>query len=232
MGKHINNTTEDNTFLNDLHNTSDPADFYVNTSTQNDMHNSGSFPTKTVFPNSCTCNEMLSHYNHILIGCFKDIFQHVDTNNLSVVLQALKELNFILANRAPELSAHCGIQLEPPQVSAEEASNFVSAYLTRPTSNTIKHSSRGRPRTWGNQHNQYTRQSSPILRSNQQTHRSDIHAYSNKYRSYNQTSYDNRNMHYLHSSLNHSHNPANNSYHNTSSMPCNTEMYTSNTSDI
>ena len=31
---------------------------------------------------------MLSHYDHIVIGCFKDIFQTVDTNNLSAVLQA------------------------------------------------------------------------------------------------------------------------------------------------
>ena len=56
---------------------------------------------------------MLSHYNHILIGCFKDIFQTVDTNNLSIVLPTLQELNFILANRAPELSAHYGTPLEP-----------------------------------------------------------------------------------------------------------------------
>ena len=56
---------------------------------------------------------MLSHYNHILIGCFKDIFQSVDTNNLATVLQALQELNFMLANRAPELAAHYGIPLEP-----------------------------------------------------------------------------------------------------------------------
>ena len=75
---------------------------------------------------------MLSHCNHILIGCFKDIFQTVDTNNLSTVLQALKELNFILANRAPELAAHYGIPLEPQQVLAEEVPDFVSAYLTGP----------------------------------------------------------------------------------------------------
>ena len=55
---------------------------------------------------------MLSHYNHILIGCFKDIFQSVDTNNLATVLQALKELNFMLANRAPELEAYYGIPLK------------------------------------------------------------------------------------------------------------------------
>ena len=69
--------------------------------------------TEAMFPNPYMCNEMLSHHNHILIGCFKDIFQTVDINNLSAVLQALKELNFILANRAPELSAHYSIPLEP-----------------------------------------------------------------------------------------------------------------------
>ena len=58
-------------------------------------------------------NEMLSHYNRIVVGSFKEIFQGVDTKNLQAVLQALKELNFILANRAPELSAHYGFPLEP-----------------------------------------------------------------------------------------------------------------------
>ena len=94
MGNHVNNTTEDKAFLNDIHNMTDFADFYVNTSTQNEMHNSGLFLTTTAFPSTCTHNKMLSHYNHILIGCFKDIFQHVDTNNLSAVLQALKLLLF------------------------------------------------------------------------------------------------------------------------------------------
>ena len=132
MGYHVNNTTEESTFLNDVHNMSHLADFYANTRTQNDMHNSGSFPTKTAFPNSHTHNEILSHYNYILIGCFKDIFQHVDTNNLSAVLQALKEHNCILANRAPELSADYGIPLQPQQVPAEEVPDFVSVYLTSP----------------------------------------------------------------------------------------------------
>ena len=112
MGNHVDNATEDNAFLSNIHNTSDLADLYANTGAQHNMHNSGLFPTETVFPNH-TCNEMPSHYNHILIGCFKDIFQSVDTNNLSAVLQALKELNFILANRAAELSAYYGIPLEP-----------------------------------------------------------------------------------------------------------------------
>ena len=58
-------------------------------------------------------NKMLNHYNHIVVGCFKEIFQEVDTNNLPAVLQALKELNFIVANRAPKLSAYYGFPLEP-----------------------------------------------------------------------------------------------------------------------
>ena len=65
-----------------------------------------------MFPD-CARNEMLSHYNRIVIGCFKDIFQLVNTNNLAVVLQALKELNLILENRAPELAAHYNMPLEP-----------------------------------------------------------------------------------------------------------------------
>ena len=60
---------------------------------------------------------MLNHYNCIVVGCFKEIFQEVDTNNLSIVLQALKELNFILANRAPELPVHYGFPLKPCQMS-------------------------------------------------------------------------------------------------------------------
>ena len=93
---------------------------------------------------------MLNHYNCLVVGCFKEIFQAVGTNNLPVVLQALKELNFILANRAPKLSAHYGFPLEPHQISAEEVPDFVSAYLNRPATNPVKHSSRERPRTRGN----------------------------------------------------------------------------------
>ena len=93
----------------------------------------------------CTHNEMLSHYYCILIGCFKDIFQTVDTNNLSAVLQAIKELNFILANREPELSAYYGFPLEPWQVSTEEVPDIISANLHRPTAISTEHSSRGRP---------------------------------------------------------------------------------------
>ena len=58
-------------------------------------------------------NEMLTHYNRIVIGSFKEFFQSVNMNNLAEVLQALKELNFVLANRAPELASHYNIPVEP-----------------------------------------------------------------------------------------------------------------------
>ena len=74
---------------------------------------------------------------------FLRIFQSVDTNNLATVLQALKELNFVLANRVPELAAHYGMPLEPWQVSAEGIPDFVNAYLNRPTAYIIEHNSRG-----------------------------------------------------------------------------------------
>ena len=100
------------------------------------------FSLPKIFPNHAH-NETLNHYNCILIGCFKDIFQSVDTNNLATVLQALKELNFMLANRAPELAAHYSIPLELQQVSAEKAPDFINAYLNRPTANNTKYSNRG-----------------------------------------------------------------------------------------
>ena len=140
-------------------NASDLGNFCTNESVHHDTHDAGFFPTKNIFPNHAH-NEMLSHYNCIIIGCFKDIFQSVDTNNLAEVLQTLKELNFMLANRAPELAADYGMPLEPWQLSAKEVPDFVNAYLNKPTAYTIEHSSRGRPRTRGNQHYRYNRQSS------------------------------------------------------------------------
>ena len=75
-GNTVDNVTESNTFLSNAHNTSNIADFLTNVSAQNDTNNSGLFPmhTKTMFPNPHAHNGMLSHYNCILIGCFKDIF--------------------------------------------------------------------------------------------------------------------------------------------------------------
>ena len=58
-------------------------------------------------------NEMLSIYNRIVIGSIKEFFQFVNTNNLAEVLQTLKELNFMLASREPELALHYNMALEP-----------------------------------------------------------------------------------------------------------------------
>ena len=69
-------------------------DFQTNLNPQNDTHNSEHLPihTETMLQTHCAHNEMLNHYNHIVVGCFKEIFQTVDTNNLPAVLQALKHL--------------------------------------------------------------------------------------------------------------------------------------------
>ena len=118
-------------------------------------------------------NEMLTQYNRIVIGSFKEFFQHVNTNNLAEVLQALKELNFVLANRAPELALHYNMPLEPWQITAEEVPNLVKAYLNCTTAYNPEHSIRGRPHSRGNQHHQHSWQSSPLLRYNQHSERSE-----------------------------------------------------------
>ena len=69
-------------------------------------------PHKNLFQDSVR-NEMLTHYNIIVIGSFKEFFQCINTNNLAEVLQALTELNFVLANRAAELALHYNTPLEP-----------------------------------------------------------------------------------------------------------------------
>ena len=99
-----------------------------------------------------TCNEMLIHYNRVEIYCFKDIFQSVNTNNLAEVVQALKELNFMLANRAPELTALYNMPLEPQQISVEEVPNLVKTHLYCATTYNPEKSIRGRPHARGNQH--------------------------------------------------------------------------------
>ena len=92
-------------------NVSDLTNLSADVSIHHDAQDTASHQTN-LFQNH-TCNEMLSHYKRIVIGCFKDIFQSVNMNNLTEVLQALKELNFMLANRAPELAAHYSMPLEP-----------------------------------------------------------------------------------------------------------------------
>ena len=74
-------------------------------------------------------NEILAHYNRIVIGYFKEFFQFINTNKLAEVLQALKELNSMLANRAPKLVAHYNMALEPCQITAEEVPDLVRAHL-------------------------------------------------------------------------------------------------------
>ena len=128
---------------------------------------------------------MLTHYNRIVIGCFKDFFQSIDTNNLAEVLQALKELNFILANRAPELAAHYNMALELCQISAEEVPKLVKAHLHCNVAYNLEHSIRGRPHSRGNEYHWYNWQPSPLLRYNQQSQTSDAHFHSN--RNYNNT---------------------------------------------
>ena len=120
------------------------------------------------------------------------MFWTVDTNNLPAVLQALKELNFILANRVHELSAHYSFPLEPQQVSMEEVPDFIRAYLHRSAANSAEHSSRGRPRTRGNQHYSPSRQFLPVPRYNIQTNRSDAYPHSHRGRSSYQSRYNDR----------------------------------------
>ena len=72
-----------------------------------EMHNNPSLH-ENLFQDSIR-NKILTHYNRIVIGSFKEFFQSFNTNNLVEVPQAIKELNFMLANRAPELTAHCNI---------------------------------------------------------------------------------------------------------------------------
>ena len=138
---------------------------------------------------------MLTHYNRIVIGCFKDFFQLVDTNNIVEVLQALKELNFMLANRALELAAHYNMTLELHQISTEEVPDLVKAHLHCATAYNPEQSIRGRPHSRGNQYHQYNRQSSPLLRYNQQAVRSDACFHPHPNRNYSNTYFHNNSKH-------------------------------------
>ena len=123
---------------------------------------------------------MLTQYNCRVIGSFEEFFQHVDTNNLAEELKALKELNFVLANRAPELASYYNMELEPRQITAEEVPNLVRSHLNQNTVYNAEYSTRGRPHSRGNQHHWHSWQSSPILRYNQHSERSDNHFYTNR----------------------------------------------------
>ena len=142
------------------------------------MHDNLS-PHENLFQDSIR-NEMLTHYNKIVIGSFKEFFQSINTNNLAEVLQALKELNFILTNRAPELAAHYNMLLEPYQITAEEVPDLVRVHLHHNSAYNLEHSIRGRPQSWGNQYHWYSWQSSPLLRYNQHSEMSDTCFHSNR----------------------------------------------------
>ena len=64
-GNHVDNDTENNAFLGNVHNTSDVVDFQTNVSAQHDTHSSDLSPihTETILQTHCAHNEMLSHYN-------------------------------------------------------------------------------------------------------------------------------------------------------------------------
>ena len=81
--------------------------------------------------------------------------------------------------------------LEPHQISAEEVPDLVKAHLHHATAYNPEQSIRGRPYSRGNQYPQDNRQSSPLLRYNQQAHRSDAHFHSHPNRNYNNTNYHN-----------------------------------------
>ena len=131
-----------------------------------------------LFQNSMR-NKMLNHYNRIVIGCIKDFFQSINTNNLAEVLQALKEVNFMLANRSPELAAQYNMVLEPHQISVE-VPDLVKAHLLLNAAYSLEHSVRETPHSRGNQYHQYSQQSSLLLRYNQQSEGSNTHFYSNR----------------------------------------------------
>ena len=123
---------------------------------QGNMHDDIS-PHETVYEDSIR-NTMLTQYNQIVIGSFKEFFQSVDMNNLSEVLQALKELNFVLANRAPELACYYNMPLEPHQITTEEVPDLVRAHLHHSSAYNPEHKVRGRPHIRGNPYHRYARQ--------------------------------------------------------------------------
>ena len=125
-------------------NVSDFAD--VNTNVEHgNMHNNMS-PHETLYEDSIR-NTMLTQYNRIVIGSFKEFFQSVDTNNLSDILQALKELSFVLANRAPELACYYNMPLEPCQITAEDVPDLDRALLHHSSAYNPEHCVREGP-TW------------------------------------------------------------------------------------
>ena len=69
----------------------DTADLHASQGQQEDTQNSKLSPihTETMLRTHHAHNEMLTHYNCILVGSFMEFFQGVYNNNLQAVLQAL-----------------------------------------------------------------------------------------------------------------------------------------------
>ena len=151
----------------------------VNTNVEHGNMHDNTSPHETLYDGSIR-NAMLTQYSRIVIGSFKEFFQSVDMNNLSEVLQVLKELNFMLANRAPELACYYNMPLEPCQITAEEVPDLVRAHLHHSSAYNLEHSVRGRPHMRGNPYHRYAWQSSPLPRYQVHYKRSDNCVYSNR----------------------------------------------------
>ena len=101
-------------------------------------------------------NTMLTQYNRIVIGSFKEFFQSVDT------------------------ACYYNMPLEPCQITTEEVPDLVRAHLHHSLAYNLEHSVRGRPHIRGNPYYRYVWQSSPLPRYEVHYKRSDNHVYSNR----------------------------------------------------
>ena len=81
--------------------------------------------------------------------------------------------------------------LEPCHISTEEVPDLVKAHLHHATAYNPEQSIRGRPHSRGNQYHWHNRQSSPLLRYNQQAQRSDACFHCHPNRNYSNTHYHN-----------------------------------------
>ena len=150
-----------------------------NTNVEHGNVHDNTSPHETLYEDSIR-NTMLTQYNWIVIGPFKEFFQSVDMNNLSEALQALKELNFMVANRAPEIVYYYNMPLEPHQITTEEVPDLGRANIHHSSAYNTENSIRGRPHMRGNSYHRYARQSSPLPRYQVHYKRSDNHVYSNR----------------------------------------------------
>ena len=146
-GINISTDTITNVDISDLEDMSPDA-------VHHEMHDNP-FLHENMFQDSVR-NEMLTHYNRIVIGSIKEFFQSINTNNLTEVLQALWELHFMLAIRAPELASHYNMAFKLHQIIAEEVPNLVRAHLHCNTAYNAEHNVRGRPHPRGNQYHWYS----------------------------------------------------------------------------